>query len=692
MVLNQVRVAFSALCLLALVGCNGIGEKESLLARIDKEQVYREDVAMLLKNDPSEKKDMGQFLYTNLFAKAAVTSWAVKEFPELGKMWDEYYQELEPRLLTMVYQNFFMMECLGFSENELKRFYGTHKDLFKENADFIDVRGMVAAEYYIQKHKEEFEKYLKDNGAGDSSAVDTTVLKNRFVEDYRQSVRTTSLQEVVKKQRVEVLDAPVISPERFYEKHKDMFMTVPGYELYHIQNRDSAALAKLFPETPDLETFKKVAFRSSKNKLTARDSGYVGVVKNEFALPYGIGMVEKLGVTLDGKEPGFVTGVLSSKTEGASEYHLFYLSKKIASQLKPLDRVSVGIAKDIENGNIFEIDSNTALISCDGETLFTEKDLLAFNEKYSHQRLSKTVHGRLVNMFAEIFAFSMEAKDLKLDHSWEFRSLVRLSRLIYINEQYLNKAQRLDQIPEDSLKSLYEKYGNPITPSKTYENSLDDMKRLAFLPANIYNREYLYGYRIKYAKRSLKMALNEIYGRCYGDYLNLWKKRVSAELYAKASVHFYNSEYSEFQPRMTVDEMLADADSLAKAGLPVEALVKYRDLMYVHADNDSIFQKASYEIAQLKSEIEEFYDAESGYYAFYKMYPESPLAEKALFSRGFILNENLHKNETALAVFKEFQQKYPNSELKESVDWLVRNIESDGKLAEELMKKIESEE
>jgi hypothetical protein len=59
---------------------------------------------------------------------------------------------------------------------------------------------------------------------------------------------------------------------------------------------------------------------------------------------------------------------------------------------------------------------------------------------------------------------------------------------------------------------------------------------------------------------------------------------------------------------------------------------------------------------------------------------------------GFILSENLNRNDQALEVLEDFQKRFPKSELKESVDWLVENIKSDGKLAEDLMKKIEAEE
>ena len=56
------------------------------------------------------------------------------------------------------------------------------------------------------------------------------------------------------------------------------------------------------------------------------------------------------------------------------------------------------------------------------------------------------------------------------------------------------------------------------------------------------------------------------------------------------------------------------------------------------------------------------------------------------------MTENMHKDTLALEVFDEFKKLYPKSELTESVDWLVNNIKSNGKLADDLMKKIESEE
>ena len=148
----------------------------------------------------------------------------------------------------------------------------------------------------------------------------------------------------------------------------------------------------------------------------------------------------------------------------------------------------------------------------------------------------------------------------------------------------------------------------------------------------------------------------------------------------------------EYKPELVADVLLKKADSLFKANNRSAAIETYRKLQMAYADVDSLLEKATYEMALAQSENEDFKSAEAGYYAFYSIWPESPNAEKAMFSRGFILNENLGMNTRAQVVLEEFLQKYPNSELKESAQWLVDNIKSNGKLADDLMKKIEAEE
>ena len=637
--------------LFLLNGCNGIGDKDTLLARIDKEKVYQEDYQLLLKNELSPKEDMGKFLYDNLYSRAALVSRALSENPELNQEWDEAYKDLEPRILTMVYQRFYVMECLMHSDEELRRYYDANKSLFAEDSvsDYYSLRKKIAESYHIFKNQEQWNAFVKER----AGTTDTMALRSMFVDAYRQQLRDSISKDVEEKRLVEVHEVPQVDSRVYYERHKDSFMTVPGYVVYHIQGSNPDSLAELFDENVSLEKFKQFAVAFSKNAKTAADSGYVGFVKQNFALPYGIGFVPELAASLEKKNSGYVTPVLKAERENV--FHRFYLVSQEPSKVKPFERVQAGIETGLRSGEIYEVDSSFVLISKDGKPLFTEKDLLRYNRDFRRMTLNKSMHDHLTSMWAGIFTYANLALQARLNHSWEFRSIVRDTRWDYILKQYSLKKN--DSIPE-----------------------------------NLYKYEYYMGYRLQSFAKSLEDCIPEIQARIRSTYNKKLNARRAAEAYSSATVHLYNPEVAEYKPEMLSDILLKEADSLYKVDNRTAAYEKYHDLQIAYANVDSLFEKATYEMALIQSENNEFKQAEAGYYAFYTIWPESPNAEKAMFSRAFILNENLGMNTRAQAVLEEFLQKYPNSELRESAQWLLDNIKSNGKLADELMKKIEAEE
>ena len=98
--------------LFVLNGCNGIGDKDTILARIGDEKVYQEDYVLLMKDPRLPEKPRNQRLYENFFSKAALTSKALKEFPELEREWKDLFKEVELRILATVYQRHYVYECL----------------------------------------------------------------------------------------------------------------------------------------------------------------------------------------------------------------------------------------------------------------------------------------------------------------------------------------------------------------------------------------------------------------------------------------------------------------------------------------------------------------------------------------------------------------------------------------------------
>lgn len=671
-----------------LNGCNCIGDKDTILARIGNEKVYQEDYVLLMKDPRLPEMPRNQLLYENFFSKAALTSKALKEFPELEREWKDIFKEVELRILATVYLRHYVYECLMNSDRELRQFYDTNRALFEaDSGDFLELRSKIATLFEVSKHKEEFLKFVEENN-NPGKGVDTLLLQRRFVDKLRQELIKKISGSIREEQHVKINEFPEVTPKNFYERHKDMFMTVPGYEVYHIQNSDSLILASLFESTPSLELFKQTAVIASKNEFTAKDSGYVGYVKKDYALPYGIGMVSGLS-DIEGKAAGYVTPVLRSDK---GTFHLFYLVKQVPTQLKPFDRVEAGIASGLKSGLYYDIDSSFVLISKDGKPLLTERELLEKNQKYYKRNMNASVHANMVNMMADRFALFSAAEKLRLNHSWEYRSMVRTMRLNFISDRYLEKLSGVDAIPDEQVRALYDKIGNPRTPGLSFDESKDELKLLLAFPQSLYKRMYYMEYQLSSVGKTFEQTMYDNYVRLNSEYRKVYGNRLAAQAYAEGPVYLYDSSIPEYKEDFSLAGMTARADSLNRAGNWRDAVEQYRNIMLAYADNDSVFEKVSYECAYILSENNENWGAEMEYYAFYKMWPNSVNAEKALFSRGFILNENLHRDADALAVLEEFLQKYPNSELKESAQWLVDNIKSNGKLADDLMKKIEAEE
>ena len=658
--------------LFVLNGCNGIGNKDTIVARINDEQVFEEDFDLERKLDPSKRREV---LLTDYFAEAAMVSDALTEYPELKAGWDSYLSLLDDRLLAYVYQRFYVMECFAIPEQQLRAYYDRHVDEFDKDKRFVDVRAEVAKRLFVEQNQDA----LRDSADGDTA---------RFVRESMQRLRQNTIAKLVEQYPVVAEKIVPSNLEEFYEKNKEQFKTVPGYELYHIQMKDSAALAKgIRGKNLDLDSFKKLAVKMSENQETAKDSGYVGKVKKEFAMPYGIGMVKGLAEYFDGKELGTVSPVLPDLKH--ESFHVFFLADSLASQVKPFERARNSVLAYMENSGYMDLKPDYVLVSAQGKPVLTEHDVLTiFNGEIGFTKSNQN-RERVVSDIVSNYPYAEEARHLKLNHSWEYRALVRSARKKYVLSHYRAYEQTAG-FSEDSLKSYFEKNGNPVRPGLQYEESKQDLADFINFPENVLKREFYFNHVI-YKNQSIDSLRKQIFSNRIDLLRNRRINRRLVDAFDKADVILYTKDVVK-PMEYSLSVLQKEADSLVKAQNYEEAIQKYDAIRYTYPKDDSLFAMASFAIAQIRADQGMFEFAESEYYAYYMMWPNNPNAEKAMFSRGFILNENLNRNSAALEVLEEFLQKYPNSELKESAQWLVDNIKSNGKLADDLMKKIEAEE
>ena len=662
---------------MALVGCNGFGSGEAKFAQVDNETIYDEDVDYAILSSNNGRSDYDNIV-KGLLTRSAVVSKAVQDFPELEQRWKDYEKNLDDRLLTLVYQRFYSMEKLSYSDADLKAFFEAHKADFADSTgkvEFLDVRGKVADRLLLEREAEKLK------------AVGDTAL---FVSSYKREMVQNTIKSVKEKFPVQIEKIVPPDPEGYYEKNKEKFKTAPAFEVYHVQMEDSAALAKLFKKPVTLEKFKAIAAKHSENKETAANGGYVGVVKDGFALPYGIGIINGLAGAFTGKTEGTISPVLGAmRTPGR---HVFYLVREIPPEVKPFDRVKGEVEnRMLGSTSYLELPLDYVLITKDGKPLVTEKHIKQIFEEEPGMPLTNNMRERIIHSLAECASFAEEARSVGLDTSWEYRALVRQTRDNYIVSHYDEMLRTKTALPEDSLKAYFEKNGNPVRPKLSYEESKDDLNDYIMFPENVLKRDYYFNY-VANANRTIDDTRKQTFSNRITVLRNARKNRVEAEIWANAKVKIFKEGVSVTQEAAGPEVMQAAADSLYKERKYDAALEQLRKIRDYYPENDSLFAKATLLIAQIESEAEQYSFSESEYYAFYKIWPDSPDAEKAMFSRGFILNENLHKDTLALQVLEEFQAKYPNSEMGKDVNWLVENIKSGGKLAEDLMKKIEAEE
>lgn len=514
-------------------------------------------------------------------------------------------------------------------------------------------------------------------------------LEKEYLDSYLKKITVENITDLVEKYQVKIESINVPGAEDFYANHKSDFMTKPGFVLYHMASADSSKLAASSVSlTKDLDAFKKLASETSEKKETASKGGFIGKVLIDHVMPYGIGIVDGLYEELNGKAEGYVSSVLKSQSD--SLYHVFYLEKSVPAEQKPFERVVAAVKSRLMQED-FALDSNYVLVTKAGKPIFYEKDVLKIYSQQPNIPRGSRSRMQLMRMYAESAAIAEEARKMKLDHTWEYRAMMRQARQKFIVDRFEQVLANKKNIPEDTLKALFEKIGNPMNAFASYEDSKLDLVNYIMFPKNILEYEYYFTPANNDGK-SIEENKKRIYEKRGANINILRLQRQKKNAFVKSNISIYDTSITVDQSEESLDQMFARADSLHKENRIQSAVSVLNNIRGIYPENDTAFAKATLYIAQMLSEIEsEYENAQAEYYVFYKMWPNSPDVEKAMFSRGFILTENLNRDAEALIVLEEFQKLFPKSELKESVDWLVENIKSGGKLADDLMKKISEE-
>lgn len=777
-------------------GCSFFGADDPLVARVGSEKIYKSDVDFVRMTQPAmAAPDKKREILINLVSEREMYIAAQEKFGDSNDSVEIRLDQIRDRMLTQVFQQFYVTDGLGHTEAQLNAYYKAHPEEFKKDScfDFIACRTKVALAMYLSENKDSlnafFAERLKsyqeparaevvyfrspdsaavrnviealsakkstdsipgfvresvsegsaakgsvfaDNGVnaalfgknavaagndnfrqvsvktGDSTyfvvlkVLSRTPAKSKTLEEVRPSLETAfadsyrshmaqaGADSLKKAFGMQLEKIKVPDGRKYYDAHRDLFRTKPGFEVYLVENGDSAALAKAIDRPLMLSDFKELAVSMSTNDSTRAHGGYVGIVRVGEPLPYGIGFLPGLFGAFNGKQEGEISPVMKS---ASGRYLVFYLNKAVPSEIPPYEKVASDVQKSMESSGDFTLDSSYVLATENGKSIICERDVLRLRNEIPEAQRPMYPRNRLLPMMLEWKAFAKAAQNLEMDKTWFFRAFVTSVRVGLYNKKFNDSLQNgTFNVSAKDIHAGYAKFGKTIFGGAA-EDSVRSQLALYLSTSPLTLRHEYYVNSERYAKYAdFASAEPEVFKMIFQSERNAWFGRFRADLHKMDRIHVYDTTFLPLADPYSKDSLLRAADTSYKTRNLAAAEQAWEHLRSLYPSDDSLFARATFQIAQIENENEHFDAAQHEYRAFYSMWPKSPDAEKALFTRGFILHENLKQDSAALAVFRDFAAKYPKSDLMESVNWLIKDIESKGKLAAELLDKISKED
>ena len=771
--------------LFTLVACNSVGSKEELVARIGSEKIYMSDLEFLQKRQ-AIAKNTPQFgvLFNETILDEAIAAYAKSVYPGITKLVQKDIEDEKVRFLTIVFQQFHVMEKMGFSQHELEEYYKAHADEFTLDSSqtFNDIRKSVAEKLYLERNADSLDRYiqkvlptystpekveflyaknpsldlaiqledqikkaenlekitsqlsLEENSnhpllqidtikkllfgakAMDLNAPPQTVsigdtlyytvqvlnrtkreeavleqhretIHKAFINLYFQDMMQNSLNRLKEKYKVELIDIDSSQLQKYYQENLESFQTLAGYQVYQIENSDSLLLQReVASKTMSLEEFRAKAELYDQNKFTKNNKGFVGHIKKTHSLPYGIGLLPSLFEAFEGKPEGTISPVL--KAPNTNKFHVFYLEKEMPSTQKSFDRVKASIKSTISKDFNFKFDSAMVVATANSQVLLTEKNIQLLKNEIPVHHQSAFPREKLIQILLQWELYAKEAKALNLDKSWEFKAFVRQANREYSNKYYRDSLKQYRPENKVALENIYNRYASFIKEGASFEDLAPVLLVFLKTPENVFKHEYYLNPNRYQSFANLEDAKGLIFKNIASiEERNQWK-RLQKDVWNTYNITVFKENLPPLKKIGALDSLIDAAESFYQDRDLENALTSWDLVRSVYPENDSAFKNASFEIASIKNELENYVEAAAEFRVFYDMWPSDSKAEKAMFSRAFILSENLKQDSAALMLFKDFSIQYPNSELKESVEWLIQNIESNGKLAEDLVAKI----
>ncbi len=669
-----------ALSLLVLFGCSSErNDSDVLVATAGEEKIYASDIDFLKRTSsayakPGKERDALENIVESRVVFQEAKQVVSRDSAEIRARLDALHE----RFLARVYDNFYLGDNLGHTDAELRKYFDLNRNRFaSDSCESLEAcRATVAESLYLEENADSLFRFV-----------------TRKVEEMQKVSVEIAYAEASDSTEVSRLESSLANGADLSEMKKIRFDSKSPSGIWAKADvRDSlfgnapVPVGSVRSTAADSKTIVwKLLLRREGEKLP--EEGRDSILKARFVAEYrdyaanGTDSLLRERYRFRVERPVY------------PEVQKYYAEHADEFNGAPLDSVSGQIERKLSAGGDLPLDSNYVLATLGGEPFIRESDAKALLEEIPPNIRMRYPRARRVQMLAGWKLRAMAAREANLDSDILLEKVRKDAEMSFYRDAFARELSKSGFLaPEDTLRALFRRFGERLFPKVPFERIRGELGIFAMTP----DREFLFEYYRnpdRYAKTldmdSIKVL---VFRNSLGEFSSDWFERYRKGLYQKYPVTVYDSAYLPWADLFSVKDLEVRADSFYTARELAGAHFTWDRIRALSAEDDSLFSRAVYELARIDGEREKYEAASGEFAAYYAIWPESSNAEKALFNRAFILHENLKKDTLALSLFEKFQEKFPKSDLHESVDWLIRDIRSGGKLAEELLEKISKQE
>ena len=169
--MKRIATLFIVATLLVLIGCNMMGRKDEVLARVGDQDLMRSELDFALSSVPADRRaspESRKMVFNSLLESRIMGEAAKKLVPQAEEYVEVKLSELKKRDLANVYQRIYVYENLAHSEDQLFAWFRKHEKEFAKDSvqvDFKAVRDSVVMRITLEEKSAEVRKYFEENKA-----------------------------------------------------------------------------------------------------------------------------------------------------------------------------------------------------------------------------------------------------------------------------------------------------------------------------------------------------------------------------------------------------------------------------------------------------------------------------------------------------------------------------------------------